>query len=357
LSSLLLETFESPAWPVYDGVLDREATVHQRQLGRSDISVSAIGLGCLGMSGFYGPADHAEAEATLNHALDIGINFLDTADIYGDGHNEMLISRVLAGRRLEMVLATKTGFVKTMCSDGTTTLGVDARPARIRSACDASLARLQTEVIDLYYLHRADPTVPIEDSVGALADLVALGKVRAIGLSEVSAETLRRAHAVHPVAAVQSEYSLWTRDVETSVLPACRELGVAFVPFSPLGRGFLTATLPTRQAIVADDWRANNPRFSADNWDQNTALVSVLTDVANRRQCTPAQVALAWVLSRGPDVIPIPGTKRRRYLDENLGAAQITLEGDELARLETAFPPGAAAGDRYTREQARWSNL
>jgi aryl-alcohol dehydrogenase-like predicted oxidoreductase len=307
------------------------------------------------MSGSYGVADEAEAQATLHHALDLGVTFLDTADSYGDGQNESLIGRTLATRRKEFILATKTGWVKDSGADGRPALSVDCRPKRLRAACDASLARLQTDVIDLYYLHRADPNVPIEDSVGALAELVTGGKIRFIGISEVSAETLRRAHTVHAITALQSEYSLWTREAEATVLPACKSLGVAFVPFSPLGRGYLTGTLTGRDQIAANDWRANNPRFTAENLGHNAALLRPLQEVAQAHRCQPAQVALAWVLSGGEFLIPIPGTKRRRYLDENVAAVEIQLSPAELARLDAAFAPGAAAGTRYTPEQDQWS--
>lgn len=327
----------------------------RRELGRSGIEVSAIGLGCWGMSGSYGPADEAESVATLHHALDRGVALIDTADSYGDdGHNESLIGRALEGRRHEAVLATKTGFVRRAGPEGTTVVEVDGRPDRIRSACEASLARLQTDVIDLYYLHRADPDVPIEESVGAMADLVAAGMVRAIGLSEVSEATLRRAHAVHPIAALQSEYSLWTREPEATVMPACRELGIAFVPFSPLGRGFLTGTLADARRLSQGDWRATNARFAGENLDRNLALLRPLEEVARSQGARPSQVALAWVLSRGEQVVPIPGMKRRGHLDENVAAADIELTPEGLARLDAAFPVGAAAGDRYNPEQARW---
>lgn len=332
-----------------------EAALQTRELGGTGVRVSAIGLGCWGMSGSYGSADEAESAATLNHALDAGINLLDTADSYGkDGHNESLIGRTLKDRRQEFLLATKTGWVQRQGDDGTPVLGVDCRPERIKQACDASLARLRTDVIDLYYLHRADPNVAIEESVGALTELVAAGKIRFIGLSEILPDTLRRAHAVHPVTALQSEYSLWTRDVESTVLPVCKELGVSFVPFSPLGRGFLTATLTESDRFAPGDWRANNPRFSPENLASNRVLLATLTSIAEGRGCTPGQIALAWVLSRGDRVIPIPGTKRRSHLDENIKALDIQLQPDELSSLDAAFPPGAAAGARYTPEQARW---
>jgi aryl-alcohol dehydrogenase-like predicted oxidoreductase len=329
--------------------------MRMRALGRSGIEVSAMGLGCWGMSGSYGPADEAESIATLHHALDRGVNFIDTADSYGDGHNETLIGRALGGRRHEFVLASKTGWVKRAGPDGTEAIGVDGRPERIRSACEASLARLKTDHLDLYYLHRVDPDVPVEESVGAMADLIAAGNVRSLGLSEVSAATLRRAHAVHPIAALQSEYSLWTREPEATVLPACRELGIAFVPFSPLGRGFLTGSVAGREGLTPGDWRANNPRFTEENLARNQALLRPLQEIAQAHGATPAQVALAWVLARGADVIPIPGMKRRRHLDENVAAAEIELSAAERSRLDAAFPPGVAAGDRYTPEVARWA--
>ncbi|QDV34622.1 aldo/keto reductase [Tautonia plasticadhaerens] len=329
--------------------------MRRSELGRGGFEVSAIGLGCWGMSGSYGPADEAESVATLHHALDRGVTLIDTADSYGDdGHNERLLGRALDGRRHEAVLATKTGFVRRTAADGTTAVEVDGRPGRIRSACEASLARLRTEVIDLYYLHRADPDVPIEESVGAMAELVAAGKVRAIGLSEVSEATLRRAHAAHPIAALQSEYSPWTREPEAAVMPACRELGIAFVPFSPLGRGFLTGTLTDPRRLARGDWRASNARFAGGNLARNLALLRPLEEVARPHGAKPGQVALAWVLSRGERVIPIPGMKRRTHLDENAAAADIGLTPEEIARLDAAFPPGAAAGDRYDPGQARW---
>jgi aryl-alcohol dehydrogenase-like predicted oxidoreductase len=330
-------------------------TMETRALGKGGIGVSAIGLGCWGMSGSYGPADEAESAATLHRALDLGITFLDTADSYGDGHNESLIRRAVADRRREFVLATKTGWVKRAGPDGKDVVGVDGRPDRVRSACEASLARLRTDVIDLYYLHRVDPDVPVEETVGAMAGLVDAGKVRALGLSEVSEATLRRAHAIHPIAALQSEYSLWTREPEATVLPACRELGIAFVPFSPLGRGFLTGAVTGRHAIAPGDWRANNPRFAEDNIARNLALLRPLEEIARAHGAKPARIALAWVLSRGEDVIPIPGMKRRAHLDENVAAVEIGLTSEELTALDAAFPPGAAAGARYTPEVARWA--
>lgn len=331
--------------------------MQRRELGRGGPSVSAIGLGCWGMSGSYGAADEDESVATIRRALDLGIDFIDTADSYGEGgHNESLVRRALEGRRGEAFLATKTGVVRSVGADGRVVVDIDGRPGRIRSACEASLERLGADVIDLYYLHRADPKVPIEESVGAMAELVKAGLVRHLGLSEVAPATLRRAHAVHPIAALQSEYSLWTRDADAEVLPTCEELGVAFVPFSPLGRGFLTATLTDPSAIGSADWRASNSRFTAENLGRNVGLLGPLEELAKGRGCTPGQVALAWVLSRGGRVLPIPGTRRRRHLEENAAAASIELTERELARLDEAFPPGVAAGDRYSPEQARWLN-
>jgi len=330
--------------------------MRQKELGATGNRVSAIGLGCWGMSGSYGPADETESVATLHHALDVGINFIDTADSYGDdGHNESLIGRSLAGRRHEFVLATKTGWVKRAMPDGSTTIGVDGRPERIRSACEASLSRLKTEAIDVYYLHRVDPDVPVEDSIGAMAELVTAGKVRFLGLSEVSEPTLRKAHAVHPITALQSEYSLWTREPEATVMPACRELKIAFVPFSPLGRGFLTGAVKAKESITPGDWRATNPRFTGENLTRNLALLEPLEEIARSHGKSIAQVALAWVVSRGENVIPLPGMKRRSHLDENVSAIEIDLSNEEKARLEATFIPGAAAGDRYTPDVARWA--
>jgi aryl-alcohol dehydrogenase-like predicted oxidoreductase len=307
------------------------------------------------MSGAYGPADETESIATLHRALDLGINLLDTADSYGDGHNESLLGRTVANRRHEFVLATKTGWVRRPGPGEKETIGVDGRPERIRAACEASLTRLRTDQIDLYYLHRIDPDVPVEESVGAMGDLVAAGKVRFLGLSEVSEVTLRRAHAVHPIAALQSEYSLWTREPEVTVMPACRELGIAFVPFSPLGRGFLTGSVTRPGDITPGDWRVGNPRFTEDNLARNQGLLFPLEVIGRAHGVGSAPIALAWVLARGEQVIPIPGMKRRSHLEANLAAVELVLTPDELDRLDAAFPPGAAAGARYTPEVARWA--
>ncbi len=298
----------------------------------------------MGMSEFYGPRDDRESIATIHRALDLGLSFLDTADMYGCGENERLVGRALKGRRHEVILATKFGNVRD--AEGRF-LGVNGRPEYVRAGCDASLRRLGVEVIDLYYQHRVDPQVPIEETVGAMSELVRAGKVRFLGLSEAAPATIRRAAAVHPIAALQTEYSLWTRDVETEILPTCRELGIGFVPYSPLGRGFLTARIQRLEDLAADDWRRHGPRFQAENFERNLELVRRIEALARRRPCTPAQLALAWVLAQGDDVVPIPGTKRRSYLEENLGALAVELSPADLAELDHAAPPGAAAGMRY----------
>ena len=320
--------------------------MRQRTLG--SLRVSALGLGCMGMSEFYGATDEAESMATIHRALELGCTFLDTADMYGPYTNEELVGRAVAGRRSEVVIATKCGIVRdTSDPANVTKRRISNRPEYIRASCDASLARLRTDYIDLYYLHRIDPDTPIEDSVGAMADLVRQGKVRHIGLSEMAPDTLRRAHAVHPVSAVQVEYSLWTRDPEDDVLPTCRELGVGLVPYSPLGRGFLTGSIASTATLDANDFRRQSPRFSDDNFDRNLALVEAVRAIAARKGCTPAQLALAWVLAQGDDVVPIPGTKRIRYLEDNIGALDVHLDASELAELDAAFPRGVAAGERY----------
>jgi len=319
-------------------------TMARRRLGRDGPEVSAIGLGCMGMSEFYGSRDEAESIATIRHALDRGVTFLDTADMYGVGRNEELVGRAIAGRRDEAFLATKFGNVRG--ADGSFG-GVCGRPDYVRSACEASLKRLGVETIDLYYQHRVDPDVPIEETVGAMAELVAAGKVRFLGLSEAAPDTIRRAHATHPIAALQTEYSLWSRDVEAEVLPTVRSLGIGYVAYSPLGRGFLTGQFRTPDDFALDDTRRLHPRFQGENFDRNIALVREVEAMAKQKGCTAAQLALAWVLAQGEDIVPIPGTKRRAYLDQNIGALDIALSAEELARIERIFPAGAAAGDRY----------
>jgi aryl-alcohol dehydrogenase-like predicted oxidoreductase len=318
--------------------------MRKRKLGREALEVSAIGLGCMGMSQSYGTRDDAESLATINRALELGITFLDTADTYGAGHNEEFVGRAIKGRRQEVVLATKCGF--TWDEQGKQT-GIDATPAHIRAACDASLRRLNVEVIDLYYLHRVDRRVPVEESVGAMSDLVAAGKVRFLGLSEVSAETLRRAHSVHNITALQSEYSLWTRDAEGEVIPACVELGIGFVPFSPLGRGFLTGQIKSPEDFPEDDMRRSMPRFQGENFQKNIELVRRVEELAAGKGCTPSQLALAWVLAQGEMIVPIPGTKRRKYLEENAGALDVTLDARDMERIDEIMPRDAAAGARY----------
>ncbi|MFG1361305.1 aldo/keto reductase [Xanthobacter pseudotagetidis] len=315
-----------------------------RPLGRSGLSVSAIGLGCMGMSEFYGPSDDEQSLATLAAALDLGINFFDTADMYGSGHNERLIARFLKGRRDKVVLATKFGNRRGPNGER---LGVCGTPDYVRAACDASLERLGVDTIDLYYLHRVDPKTPIEDTVGAMKALVEAGKVRFLGLSECAADTLRRANAVHPITAVQSEYSLWTRDPEGGMLDACREIGAAFVAYSPLGRSFLTGAVSSADSLAEGDFRRANPRFQGEALTQNRRLVEALADFAAAKGATSAQIALAWILNKQDRVIPIPGTRREKYLKENAAATAIRLSAQEIATLDALFDPGKVAGTRY----------
>ena len=327
-------------------------SIPRRTLGQG-LEVSAIGLGCMGMSDFYGPADHDTNLAVLNRALDIGVNFLDTADMYGVGRNEELLGEVLRTRRQEVVLATKFGNVRAPSGE---MLGINGRPDYVHTACDASLKRLGVEHIDLYYQHRVDPNVPIEETVGAMAQLVKTGKVRHLGLSEASAATLRRAAAVHPIAALQTEYSLWTRDVEAQVLPTARELGIGFVPYSPLGRGFLTGAIRNAGQLAKDDWRRTNPRFQEENAAVNQRLVAAVTQIAAEKRCTPAQLALAWLLHQGRDIVPIPGTRRVERLDENAAATRIELSNDDLARIERVLVDTVVAGTRYPADSMRSIN-
>jgi aryl-alcohol dehydrogenase-like predicted oxidoreductase len=317
--------------------------MERRILGQG-LEVSAIGLGCMGMSEFYGARDEQEALDTIHRALDLGVTFLDTADMYGPFTNEKLVARAIAGRRDEVQLATKFGNVR---GENGEYLGIRGDADYVRQACEASLERLGVDHIDLYYQHRVDKDTDIEETVGAMAELVEAGKVRHLGLSEASPETIRRAHAVHPIAALQTEYSLWTRDPEDEILPTIRELGIGFVAYSPLGRGFLSGRITSPEDLDPDDFRRRNPRFQGENFDRNLELVERVREIAEEKGATPSQLALAWVLRQGDDIVPIPGTKRVAYLEENAGAASVELSDDELARIEEAFPRGATSGERY----------
>src|SRR5881296_3180113 len=316
----------------------------QRKLGRNGPMVSSMGLGCMGMSDFYGHRDDQESIATIHRALDLGVNLLDTADVYGPFTNEELVGRAIRGRRDQVFLATKFGIVR---GADPNVRGVNGRPEYVRAACEASLRRLGVDVIDLYYQHRVDLDTPIEDTVGAMAQLVRAGKVRYLGLSEAGPKTIRRAHAAHPITALQTEYSLWSRDPEDEILPTCRELGIGFVAYSPLGRGFLTGQIRRFEDLAADDWRRNNPRFQGQNLQRNLDLVTRVEAIAREKGCTPSQLALAWLLAQGEDVVPIPGTKRRRYLEENARAVEIVLTAGDLQRIGEVAPKGATAGSRY----------
>jgi len=327
-------------------------SVPTRTLGSTGLTVSAQGLGCMGMSQSYGAADETESLATIDGALELGIFFLDTADVYGDGHNEEFVGRALKGRRDDVVLATKFSLLR----DDGGAMSINGHPDYVRSCCEASLRRLGTDHIDLYYQHRVDSTVPIEDTVGAMAELVAAGKVRYLGLSEASVRSLKRAAAVHPITALQSEWSLWTRDLEDEVLPVARRLGIGIVPFSPLGRGFLTGAITSPDDFGPEDFRRTSPRFQGENFTRNLELVAQVRRLADDKGVTAGQLALAWVLAQGADVVPIPGTKRRRYLEENAAAAALSLSPDELAALDAVLPRGAAAGGRYPQPDYRYGD-
>jgi aryl-alcohol dehydrogenase-like predicted oxidoreductase len=325
-----------------------------KKLGNSSLTVSAIGLGCMGMSEFYGPRNEEESAATIHLALERGVNFLDTADMYGIGHNEELVGKAIKGQRNDIVLASKFGNMRG--ADGSF-LGINGRPEYVRAACEASLRRLDVETIDLYYQHRVDANVPIEETVGAMARLVEEGKVRYLGLSEAAPATLRRAYRTHPITALQTEYSLWSRDPEDEILPTCRELGISFVAYSPLGRGFLTGRFKSVDGLGPEDFRRNHPRFQGENLERNLELVRRLEQMASEKGCQASQLALAWVLAQGEEVVPIPGTTRRAHLEENLAALELTLSPEDLARLNQAAPKGATAGERYPEQAMRVVNL
>ncbi|MDQ0218763.1 aldo/keto reductase [Peribacillus cavernae] len=326
----------------------------KRKLGTEGLEVSTIGLGCMGMSDFYAGQDDEESIKTIHYALELGVSLLDTADMYGVGKNEELVGRAIKDRRDKVILATKFGNVRG--EDGSF-LGVSGRPEYVKQACDASLRRLGVDHIDLYYQHRVDPNTPIEETVGAMADLVREGKVRYIGLSEAGPDTIRTAHKVHPISALQTEYSLWSRDVEDEILPTVRDLRIGFVPYSPLGRGFLTGQIQKFEDLAEDDFRRFSPRFQGENFEKNIQLVNKIKEIADRKGCEASQLALAWLLAQGEDIVPIPGTKRRKYLEENIGAVELQLTEEELARINEISPQGAAAGQRYDEAMMKGVNL
>jgi aryl-alcohol dehydrogenase-like predicted oxidoreductase len=321
--------------------------VKTRQLGTQGLTVSALGLGCMGMSEFYGATDEAESIATIHRALDLGINLLDTADMYGFGANEILVGKAIADRRERAIVASKFGIVR---GENMMSRSINGSPAYVRQACDASLQRMKIDYIDLYYQHRVDPNVPIEETVGAMAELVQQGKVRYLGLSEAAAATIRRAHAIHPITALQTEYSLWSREPEAEILPTVRELGIGFVPYSPMGRGFLSGQITSPDDFAPDDYRQHLPRFQGEHFYQNIKLVDRVKEIATAKGCTAGQLALAWLLVQGDDLVPIPGTKRRSYLEENIAAIDLTLTADELAQIDTIMPPDLVIADRYTAQ-------